>query len=528
MNLDIFESDYDQIDRQVFINQSDLYKYQPQYIVVFQCIQKLRKRFYRTDISRRSLFAQDEIARIRNLSTEILSKINGAKIIIANFMELNDGVFGQFANKVNTSFLFQIRRLNFELMELAASHPNIFITDLADFTAGFGHFASIDSRFYIDADMAFGLDFLPNIAKGIVDIINAFTPKANKCLILDLDNTLWGGVIGDDGIENIQIGDLGQGKAFSELQYWIRELQRRGVLLAVCSKNDESIAKTPFQNHPDMILSLADIAIFVANWGSKVDNIKNIKKFFNIGYDSIVFLDDNPYERGVVKHHLPEVTVPELPDDPIDYMSYLYKANLFETINYTEFDKDRTLYFQQEVKREQIQTSCTDEREFLKNLGMSCEITSLSPFNLPRVVQLLQRSNQFNLRTMRYTEEDLKSFSKDSLFHSWIFNVRDQFGSYGIVSIILGLVVGDELFLDTWVMSCRVLKRGIEDLALNEIIETVKPFGIKRIRGEYIKTPKNHLVSDHYNNLGFSDEGNGHWILDVFGYIPREHFILKE
>ena len=523
--LEVFEADYDQVDRQVLYKASELYQSQPEYVILIQSAQKLKKKFYATDISRRHLFAQAEAERFSGLAAELSKNIPRVKIILANFMELNDNVFGQYANKTEMSLLYQIRQLNCALMTLAINTKNLFICDIASLTNVFGQTAAVDNRNYIYADMTFGLDFLPNIAKNIVDIVQAASGAARKCLILDLDNTLWGGIIGDDGVENIQIGDLEQGKAFTELQYWARELGRRGIMLAICSKNDENVAKIPFEKHPDMVLKLEDIAIFVANWESKVDNIKKIKSFLNIGYDAIVFIDDNPYERGVVKHHLPDVTVPDLPEDPADYLSFICGLNLFETTAYTQDDRERTAYFQQELKREMTQCSFTDERDFIKSLGMACEIHPFSTFNFPRAAQLLQRSNQFNLRTIRYTEEDLNNLSNSDAHLSWTFSIDDQFGSYGLISLIIGCIGGDELFIDTWIMSCRVLKRGVESLALNEIVSDARSLGVKRIRGEYIPTAKNTLVKEHYRNLGFTEDGNGQWVLDVAGYPPREHFI---
>ena len=524
-DLKIFDADYDQIDRQIMYSASEMYQSQPEYIIIFQSVQKLRKRFYKTEAGQRALFAQYEVTRITGFLAELSKNIHGVKIIVANFMELNDSVFGQYSNKTDMSVLYQIRHLNCALMTLAANTKNLFICDVAALTAVIGHVAAIDNRNYINADMAFSLDFLPELAKGIVDNILAVSGAAKKCLVLDLDNTIWGGIIGDDGVENIQIGDLSQGKAFSEIQCWAKELQRRGVLLAICSKNNEDIAKIPFLKHPDMVLGLDDIAIFMANWDSKVDNLIKIKSFLNIGYDSMVFIDDNPYERGVVKSYLPEITVPDLPEDPADYLPFLCGLNLFETSSYTQDDEQRTAHFQQELKREITQASFTDEREFLKSLGMTCEINSFSSFNLPRAAQLLQRSNQFNLRTIRYTEEDLQRISTADDYISLTFNIKDQFGGYGIISVVIGLLVGEEFFIDTWVMSCRVLKRGVENFALNEIVQGAKRMGAERIRGEYISTPKNELVKNHYLNLGFTENGSGEWILDISSYNEREHFI---
>jgi FkbH-like protein len=525
LDLEIFEADYDQIERQIMDLSSDLYKFQPEYVFLSVTAPKLLKKFYDTENPRRPLFSSEEADKIGALRAQLSQNIKGIKIILGNFMEINDSVFGQYANKAPASFLYQIRRLNGELMTLAERTKNLFICDIAALTAEFGQIASVDNRNRIESDMAFSLDFLPCLAKAVVDIIQAVSGAARKCLVLDLDNTVWGGVIGDDGVENIQVGDLGQGKAFTELQYWAKELRQRGILIAVCSKNDESVAKVPFETHEDMVLSLDDIAIFVANWDSKVDNIKRIKSFLNIGYDAMVFVDDNPYERGVVRHHLPEVCVPELPEDPSDYLPFLRSLNLFETASYTEEDGQRTAHFQQEHKREQIQKAFTDERGFLQSLGMTAQLDPIEKFNIPRVAQLVQRSNQFNLRTIRYTEEDLLRLGSSPKHLTKAVSVRDQFGNYGLISAIIGEFREDELFIDTWVMSCRVLKRGVEYLVLNDLAATAARRGAKRIVGEFRPTRKNALVKDHYRNLGFLDAGNGLWTLEIEGFLPREHFI---
>jgi FkbH-like protein len=524
-DLQIFEAEYDQIERQILYSSSELYQSEPEYVIVFQAAQKMKKKFYGTDMSRRNLFAYDEARRIEGLLAELNKNMQGHKIILTNFMEMNDSVFGQYANKTDMSLLYQMRRLNCELMTLAVETKNLFICDVAALTSAVGQTAAVDNRHHIYADMAFSLDFLPSMAKAFIDIVQAVSGASKKCLILDLDNTIWGGVIGDDGIEKLQIGNVEEGKVFTELQSWARELERRGILLAICSKNDEGIAKTPFKKHPDMVLTLDNIAIFVANWESKVDNIKKIKSFLNISYDSIVFIDDNPYERGVVRFHLPEITVPDLPEDPVDYLPFLYRLNLFETTAYTQDDTKRTAYFQQEQKREITQCSFTDEGEFLKSLGMTCEINPFSTFNIPRAAQLVQRSNQFNLRTTRYTEEDLQYLATSESHLSWTFSIHDLYGAYGLISVVIGRLNDEELFIDTWVMSCRVLKKGVEKLALNEIIHDAACRGVRQIRGEYIPTAKNGLVKDHYLNLGFSDAGNGQWTLDVAAYKPHEHFI---
>jgi FkbH-like protein len=217
--------------------------------------------------------------------------------------------------------------------------------------------------------------------------------------------------------------------------------------------------------------------------------------------------------------------VPELPEDPADYLPFLHSLNLFETSSYTQDDQQRTTFFQQELKREVTQSSFTDEREFLKSLGMTCEIKPFSSFNLPRAAQLLQRSNQFNLRTIRYTEEDLLRISTSDCYATFTFNIEDQFGGYGIISVVIGQLIREDFFIDTWAMSCRVLKRGVENLVLNEIVQVAKRMNAARIRGEYISTSKNELVKNHYLNLGFTEHNDGQWLLETQNYTEREHFI---
>ncbi len=321
---------------------------------------------------------------------------------------------------------------------------------------------------------------------------------------------------------------LGIGKAFSEFQYWIKKLQRRGIILAVCSKNTESIAKEPFEKHPDMVLHLEDIAVFVANWETKVDNIRHIQSILNIGFDSMVFLDDNPFERNIVRENIKDITVPELPEDPAEYLEYLYSLNLFETVSFSGEDAERTKQYQVEAQRAVLQKSFGNEDDFLKTLEMVSLVEPFTKFNTPRVAQLSQRSNQFNLRTVRYTEADIESIATDNLYAPFTFTLEDKFGDNGLICIIITKKENDAtLFIDTWLMSCRVLKRGMEDFTLNTIAGFAKEKGYKYLKGEYIPTAKNEMVKDHYKKLGFEVDGN-YWILNVTDYDNKKCFINKK
>jgi FkbH-like protein len=529
LHFDLFEADYDQIDRQIFDANSELHAFKPEFIIIFQSANKLLKKFYSLDNPEKVHFSDTLLGEISG-RFKTLQESLAAKVIVLNFIEINDSVFGNFANKINDSFLYQIRKSNFELMNLSQAHKDLFVCDVSALHNSWGSSYCTDMKTYINADMVFSIDFLPIVAKNVCDIIQSILGTFKKCLILDLDNTLWGGIIGDDGLENIQIGDLGIGKAFTELQLWIKQLKKRGIILAVCSKNTESIAKEPFEKHPEMKLRLEDIAVFVANWENKVDNIRHIQSILNIGFDSMVFLDDNPFERNMVKTSIPEIIVPELPEDPAEYLPFLRAANLFETASFTENDERRTQQYQQESLRATVQKSFSNEDEFLASLNMASVIQPFNKFNIPRVAQLTQRSNQFNLRTIRYTESEIQAIAGSAEYCPLTFTLEDRFGNYGLISVVILKKKHDGLFIDTWIMSCRVLKRGMERFVLNEIVATANRGGYAAIQGEYIPTAKNAMVKDHYKTLGFKNIGdqNGLWILSTETFGAFKTFITPK
>jgi FkbH-like protein len=524
LDLQIWEADFNQIERQVFDQTSELYEYKPDVVIFFQSSHKLLAKYNKLKSEEYHTLADSQMQLIRNICAVVNSKLN-TKIVFYNYPEIDDSVFGNYANSLESSFLFQIRKLNYEQMLFAASNSNYYLIDLSSIQNQLGKKFLFQTAIYINTEMVLSIDVLPYVAEKTVDLIRAFNGNFKKCIVLDLDNTLWGGVIGDDGIENIQLGTLGIGKAFIEFQYWIKKLKNRGIILAVCSKNTESIAKEPFEKHPDIILHLDDIAVFVANWDNKVDNIKHIQKILNIGFDSMVFLDDNPFERNMVRENIPLLTVPELPEDPADYLEFLYTLNLFETISYSKQDIDRTKQYQIEAERTLIQQSFLNEDDFLKSLDMISVVESFNKFNTPRVAQLSQRSNQFNLRTIRYTETDIEALSLSKHHHTFAFTLEDKFGDNGLICvIILSEKEQGILFIDSWFMSCRVLKRGMENFVLNTISSYAKANGFKYLAGEYIPTSKNEMVKDHYLNLGFTPD-HDLWLLDVNSYKRKKCFI---
>ena len=527
-NIDLFEAEYNQVERQLLDPTSDLYSFDADVIVVFQSTHKLGEHHSVLTQEQQANLADERISFVASIceSPAFATK----KIIYFNYPEIEDTVFGSYANKVDSSFTFQVRKLNYELMRHSQQYPNLFICDIAGLQNKLGRDVMFSTNVYVSTEMVLSVDALPYVASRVMDIVCAIKGQFKKCLILDLDNTVWGGVIGDDGLEGIQLGHgLGIGKAFTEFQMWVKKLKQRGIIICVASKNNEETAKEPFEKHPDMVLKLDDIAVFQANWETKVDNIRTIQSILNIGFDSMVFLDDNPFERNMVRENIPGITVPELPEDPGDYLEYLYSLNLFETTSYSNADKDRTKQYQVEAKRVSLSKTFTNEADFLKSLNMVSTISGFTKFNTPRVAQLSQRSNQFNLRTVRYTESDITSMAEYPDVIDLSFTLEDKFGDNGLIAVVIMKKQDPEtLFVDTWFMSCRVLKRGMENFTLNTMVEKAKVAGYKRIVGEYLPTSKNKMVEKHYQDLGFNKiEGTAtaQYELDVETYQPRECYI---
>jgi FkbH-like protein len=355
--------------------------------------------------------------------------------------------------------------------------------------------------------------------------------RSFKCLVLDLDNTVWGGVIGDDGMEGIVLGQGSPlGEAYVAFQDYARELGRRGVILAVCSKNDEPNALEPFEKHPDMVLRRGDIASFVANWSDKAANIRAIAEELNIGLDSLVFIDDNPFERNLVRQELPMVAVPEVSDDPIEFPTAISDAGYFEGLAVTDEDLERTSLYQGNKARDALKASATDLPGYLRGLEMQLITKGFDRIGLQRIVQLINKSNQFNLTTRRYTDEDVIAVMADPDAFGLQLRLVDRFGDNGVIAIVIGrLQSNKDLLIDTWLMSCRVLGRQVEPTTLNLIAQEAGKLGARRVVGEYIPTKKNGMVKDHYAKLGFTvmetDASGSHAVLDLASFTPAETFI---
>ena len=352
--------------------------------------------------------------------------------------------------------------------------------------------------------------FAPLHGELVARVASAVVGTARKCLILDLDNTLWGGVVGDDGVEGLKLGQgSAEGEAYLGFQRYVAALAQRGVILAVCSKNDEAVARAVFDTHPDMVLACRDIACFLANWTDKATNIREIARRLNIGVDSLVFVDDNPAERAIVRRELPQVAVPELPEDSAYYAARLAAAGYFEAASLTAEDLKRNQSYAMNAERAALLDAATDMTGFLRSLEMRMTTRSLLDGDRQRAAQLVNKSNQFNLTTRRRTEQELTQVSAAPGTIGLTFRLGDRFGDNGLISVLVAR--RDEawpdatLLIDTWVMSCRVLGRGVEDAALAALVAAAADRGVKALIGEYRPSGRNGMVQDHYAKLGFAE-----------------------
>jgi FkbH-like protein len=532
--VETYECPFDAAELEALNPQSGLYASKPDVVVLINAIQALRMRFYTRQLSEAHWMESERKRIIRVWNA--LRENSSALVIQSNFALPIERFFGNFDHKIPVSFYTLVQKLNGFIAEIAADYRNVLVNDVESIAAWVGRRSWFDERLWNLAKTFCALEHLPLVARNIVDITMATKGRGVKCVVLDLDNTLWGGVVGDDGPHGIQICAHGDGEAFYQFQCYLRELKRRGILLAVCSKNEHANAVRPFHENPEMVLKFDDMTVFVANWNDKASNIRAIREALNIGLDSMVFIDDNPFERNLVRDLIPEVIVPELPEDPSEYVKALSELNLFETTSFSAEDVQRSDLYKQEAQRQLLEHSASSFDEFLQSLDMRIEVSRFKPEQLPRIAQLMQRSNQFNLTTRRLSEAQCEQLMQDE--ENWIplyAKLRDRFGDHGLISIVIASPNAAESTLDItdWLMSCRVLTRGVEEFLMTYLASEARKRGLERMRGAYVPTAKNGMVKEFYGRFGFvkvSEEGNGssRWVLELAKYSPARVFIREE
>jgi FkbH-like protein len=446
------------------------------------------------------------------------------EIVINNFHPLPTRPHGNLAAKLPWDHNNFLRRVNTDLGDRAPAY--VHINDVDALAAHHGLPRFFDQRYWFHAKQPVSFDCLVPYVRNTARIVGALFGRTAKCLVLDLDNTLWGGVIGDDGLDGIKLGEGDAlGEAYKSFQQYVLQLKHRGILLAVCSKNDESNALLPFDKHPESLLKRSDFVAFKASWDGKPDNLRAIAKELNIGLDSLVFVDDNPAERQHVRQRCPEITVIDLPEDPAAYARALDDAAPFEVTAISDDDRLRSQQYLANASRRDAIESAGDYDAYLASLNQRATISPFVPPDLDRITQLINKSNQFNLTTLRLTRSQVEQFMNDDAAVALTVRLTDTFGDNGLISVFIGVKQNDALRIDLWLMSCRVLKRGVEKILLNHAAHRAQQMGLTQLTGAYLPTPKNALVKDHYRSLGFTltredPAGATHWTLDLRNYKP--------
>ncbi len=516
--VDIFEGHYGSYLQELADSGSELYEFKPDVVLLALDAHHLTAGDHPS--------AEAAIDRIRSC-WELAKNQLGAVVIQQTILPVFPALIGSNEHHLENSPATVIMELNHQL-RVASCEAGIHLLAVDQLAQQYGLDKLYDPALWYRTKQEIHPTAAPVWADHVGRLLAALRGLSFKCLVLDLDNTTWGGVIGDDGLEGIQLGQgNAAGEAFVAFQRYAAQLARRGIILAVCSKNDEANAKAPFEKHPDMILRLNDIACFVANWQDKVGNLRHIAKTLNIGIDALVFADDNPFERNLIRQELPMVAVPELSDDPAFYINAIAAAGYFEGLTLTEDDRMRTQQYQANTERERLKDSVTDMGSYLRSLQMQMVWLPFEPIGQSRIAQLINKSNQFNLTTRRYTEEDVVALMNRPDHLSLQLRLLDRFGDNGTIAVVIAKpAAGGALEIDTWLMSCRVLGRQAEEATLNLIVEHARKLGIQQLIGRYLPTSKNGMVKDHYAKLGFSsvrqsEDGSSEWALDLSSYEEK-------
>ena len=434
-----------------------------------------------------------------------ISANSGALCILQTIAKPPERLFGSLDRSMPGTLTSMLNALNLRILDIAkgSGHVLLDVDGTADLV---GQSAWCSPSEWNLAKLPFASACVPLYAEHAARLLGSLRGKARKCLILDLDNTVWGGVIGDDGLEGIKVaqGDA-TGEAHLDLQRAALSLRDRGVVIAVSSKNSDDVARRPFREHPEMLLKEEHISVFQANWDDKATNIRAIAGELNLGLDAMVFVDDNPFERDLVRRMLPDVAVPEMPEDPALYARTLMAAGYFEAVSFSEEDRNRSKSYEDNARRVTLQRKASNLSEYLQSLDMRITFAPFDAVGRARIAQLINKSNQFNLTTRRYTEAQVAELEGARDAFTLQVRLEDKFGDNGMISVVICRLTQSATWdIDTWLMSCRVLGRQVENMVLRELILQGRRVGIKRLTGAWYPTEKNDLVRDHFPKIGFS------------------------
>ena len=521
---------YNQYNQEILNEKSGLYKFSSD--VTFLIIDTrsiLGKLFfnpYSISVEDRKQFVKTKSDEIINLVKIFVNKTK-SKLILSNFVIPTYSPYE--INEAREEFGLQdmVRTLNQNIKIELGQDPKIYLHDLNSFITKFGENNVFDYKQFFYGDVKISLSHIPYLAEEFMGYVKAVLGLNKKCIVLDLDNTLWGGIVGEDGFDGIKLGDGPVGRAYVEFQRLLLALNQRGIILAINSKNNFEDAIEIIRKHPNMILKEDNFASFRINWNDKVVNIKEIAEELNIGLDSIVFFDDDPINRDYMKTALPQVLTVELSDSS-SYSQTLKSINDFQVLKITNEDVKRSKMYLDQRKRTEFQKHVGNLQDFLKQLNISVKIKKADEYTIPRISQLTLKTNQFNLTTRRYQEEDIRKFVSDENKLVECAQIQDKFGDNGITGVyIINKENQEEWLIDTFLLSCRVMGRGIEEALLSQIIERAKMKGIKKIKARYIKTEKNKPAENFLSNFGFTQHEDI-WIFETKKPIEKpEHLVIS-
>ncbi|MGD0893186.1 MAG: HAD-IIIC family phosphatase [Terracidiphilus sp.] len=502
--LEVIQPSYDQVAQEALAPDSKVNSSKPDAVLFALDYRALPLKLSLGDTEASAATIDGAIGYLRTLRDGIKANSN-AVCVFQSFAPPVETLFGSLDRVLPGSNRNLIDAINRELAEFVLRSDDVLL-DVAGLAETVGLANWHDTQLWNLAKFSFSDELIPLYADHVARVVAALRGKSGKVLVLDLDNTVWGGIIGDDGLEGIKIAQGDPiGEAHLALQRMALDLRQRGIVLAVSSKNTDEVARAPFEQHPEMLLKLDHIAVFQANWNDKATNIQAIAEELSLGLDSIVFLDDNPAERGLVRKLLPQVAVPELPEDPSDYARILAAGGYFEAVTLAAEDLKRAGFYQDNAKRAILQKQAGGVDAYLASLDMTITFQPFEGKGRARIVQLINKSNQYNLTTRRYTEPEILELESDPKVFTLQVRLADIFGDNGMISVVICRPAGNDTWeIDTWLMSCRVLGRKVEHSVLRKIVEHARAAGIHKLIGTYRPTDRNKLVADHYARLGFN------------------------
>lgn len=507
---ELYQGGFDQYTQEILNPQSGLYKFAPDVLICAVHSSRLFPQLhgYPFDLTVAERTAEMD-AGLKTLEQLLIAfrQHSSALVLLHNMVAPQHPALGILDLREELGQSAAFAEVNRRLAMLARErYRNVYIVDEERVQASCGKARATDPRLWLMARIGWSEAMLPGLVGEYLRYLRPFKGMSRKCIVLDLDNTLWGGVIGEDGLAGIQLGADAPGNAFTALQHELDRLWRRGVLLAVCSKNNPEDALAVFERHPDMVLKLSQVAAYRINWEPKPANVRDLAQELNIGLDSLVFLDDNPVERAQMRTELPQVLTPELPTDPAQYRNALLKLGVFESLAFTEEDRNRGRLYAREAERRDYETRLGGEGslgDYLAGLEMVVDIEPADAVSLPRIAQLTNKTNQFNLTTRRYSEAQLEAMRNNG-GHIYFARVRDRFGDYGLVGVLIALPGGRAAWeIDTLLLSCRAMGRGVERAVLAYVAHQARQNGAQYLRGWFVPTAKNAPARDCYREHGF-------------------------